>query len=398
VGEGNLIVSAYGIAYQLDLISNFTYATDQEHGDQFEQFDHRHVYGASAEYELPNQVIARAGTLRVGFQSRYDDISPVGLYRTQRRERYATVRQDRVEQTSYALYASESVRWTDWFRSELGARVDRFEFDVNSNLAANSGSNAESMVSPKLALVFGPWAKTEYYVNVGEGFHSNDARGTTIAVDPNDAVTPVDKVDPLVRALGAEVGLRSAIIPKVQFAATVWTLKLDSELLFVGDGGTTEASRATRRTGLELGTFYSPTDSIVIDADLAWSHARFTDYDPAGDRIPNAVERVASVGVAYNAPKGLFGGARLRYFGSAPLIEDNSVRSKPTLLVNLEGGYKFVSTWSLSVELFNVFDRKDNDITYYYESQLPGETAPVSDIHFHPVEPRTLRASLSARF
>jgi outer membrane receptor protein involved in Fe transport len=398
LGAGRVKANVYGIAYKLDLISNFTYATDPDHGDQFEQFDERGVYGGAVSYALPTNFLDREGTLSTGLQTRFDDISPVGLYRTQRRVRYATVRQDRVRQASYAAYVSQAMHWTDWFRSEVGARFDYFRFNVDSNLPVNSGSNHDSIASPKLALVFGPWEKTEYFINFGRGFHSNDARGTTIAVDPNDGVTPVSKVDPLVRAVGAELGMRSAIIPHVQIAATLWTLKLDSELLFIGDGGTTEPSRATRRTGFELGAFYSPTSEIVIDADLAWSHARFTAFDPAGERIPNAVESVASIGVAYNRTLGFFGGARLRYFGPAPLIEDNSVRSNSTLLVNLEAGYKFSRALSLELSVFNLFDRKDNDITYFYDSQLPEEAAPVSDIHFHPVEPRTLRATVTMKF
>ena len=137
---------------------------------------------------------------------------------------------------------------------------------------------------------------------------------------------------------------------------------------------------------------------LVIDGDLAWSHARFTEFDPSGDRIPNAVEKVASVGITYNSDSGFFGGARLRYFGPAPLIEDDSVRSGSTTLVNLEGGYHFTRSLSLQMNVFNLFNRKDNDITYFYESQLRGEAVPVADIHFHPVEPRTIRAALSMRF
>jgi hypothetical protein len=398
LGAGQVRANVYSVAYRLDLISNFTYATDTEHGDQFEQFDQRGVYGGSVSYSLPTDFFGRRGTFSTGLQTRLDDISPVGLYRTQERVRYATVRQDRVRQVSYAAYASQEMHWSDWFRTEIGARFDYFKFDVDSSLALNSGSNNDSIASPKVALVFGPWAKTEYFINFGEGFHSNDARGTTIAVDPNDGVTPVIQVDPLVRAVGAEIGMRSAIIPHVQLAATLWTLKLDSELLFVGDGGTTEPSRGTRRTGVEFGAFYSPVSDIVIDADLAWSHARFTGFDPAGDRIPNAVESVASVGIAYNRPLGLYGGARLRYFGAAPLVEDNSVRSNSTMIVSLETGYRFNPALSFEVSVFNVFDSKDNDITYFYESQLPGEVEPVSDIDFHPVEPRTVRATVTMRF
>ena len=287
-------------------------------------------------------------------------------------------------------------------RTELGLRVDQFEFDVSSSLAVNSGSADAAIVSPKLSLILGPWRETEFFFNVGKGFHSNDARGTTIRVDPTDGVTPVDRVDPLVDALGADIGLRTAVLPNMQLTAALWTLKLDSELLFVGDAGITEPSRESERRGIEAGAIWNPVSWLILDADLAWSRSRFTQNeragDPAGTRIPGAVENVASVGLAIDHPSGWFGGARVRHFGKAPLIEDNSAKSDPSTLVNLEAGYRITDSVQLSAALFNVFDSRDNDITYLYESQLPGEAEPVTDIHFHPVEPRTFRLTLRASF
>ena len=397
-GPGQLRANVYGIDYQLDLKSNFTYDTDPVHGDPFEQYDKRRVGGGEFTYGQPVRLLGVEGDLRGGIQVRNDNISPVGLYRTQAAVRYATVRQDQVRQTSIGAYVSDSVRWTPWLRSDLGVRADHFDFRVDSSLALNSGTASDSIASPKLTLAFGPWARTEYFLNVGRGFHSNDARGTTIKVDPSDGVTPAARVDPLVRAVGEEIGFRSAAISHLQLAGSLWTLKLDSELLFSGDGGTTEPSRASRRSGIELGALYAPADWIVVDADLAWTRARFTDPDPVGDRIPNAVESVMSMGVTLNRETGWFGGARLRYFGPAPLLEDNSVRSSSTLVVNIEGGYHFSSSLRGVITVFNVLDRRDNDIAYYYASQLKGEAAPVNDIHFHPVEPRTVRAALTMRF
>jgi outer membrane receptor protein involved in Fe transport len=217
-------------------------------------------------------------------------------------------------------------------------------------------------------------------------------------VDPNDGVTPTERVDPLVRAQGGELGMRYALADGWQVSAAVWGLELDSELLFVGDGGTTESNRASQRTGVELALFARPLVHWVVDADLAWSHARFTEPDPAGDYIPGAVERVGSVGVTLDHPSGWFGGARLRYLGSAPLIEDNSMRSDPTTLLNLEAGHEFSPWLSVTLSLLNALDSDDNDISYYYDSQLAGEAAPVTDVHLHPVEPRTVRVGLTARF
>jgi outer membrane receptor protein involved in Fe transport len=169
-------------------------------------------------------------------------------------------------------------------------------------------------------------------------------------------------------------------------------------MLFVGYGGITEPSRASRRYGVEPGAYWTPADWLIVDADYAWSHARFTESDPAGDYIPGAVETVVSLGLAVHRDAGWFGGARMRYFGPAPLVEDDSVRSKSTLLVNADVGYRFSDRFDLVATVFNLFDAQDSDISYFYESQLPGESAPVSDIHFHPVEPRTLRVSASYRF
>ena len=398
LGPGKLKVLAYGIDYRLDLFSNFTYATNQERGDQFEQFDGRIVAGTDVAYSQPLALFGKEGTFTTGIQIRHDDISPVGLYLSQGRERYETVREDEVNQTSYSAYLSQSQHWTNWLRTDVGVRIDEFRFDVNSSLAANSGKANDHIVSPKFTAVFGPWDKTEVFLDWGQGFHSNDARGSTITVDPVDGVTPVEKVTPLVKAVGEEIGIRTAIVPRVQLAASLWALKLDSELLFIGDGGSTEPSRASRRTGVELSAYYNPIDKLIIDADVAWSRSRFTEFDPAGDRIPNAIERVASVGIAYNGPDGFFGGARLRYLGPGPLIEDDSVRSQSTTLVNFNIGYHLTRSLTGSLMLLNAFDEKANDITYFYPSQLPQESAPADDLHFHPVEPRQIRASLAARF
>jgi len=222
-------------------------------------------------------------------------------------------------------------------------------------------------------------------------------------VDPADGVTAVSREQPMVRAGGAEVGVRTAVLPRTQIALTAWGLDLDSELIYVGDAGATEPSRATRRRGLEFAVYVTPVDWLTLDADLAWSHARFRNPDSSdepgtGDFIPGAVESVASLGAAVQHRSGWFGGARFRHFGAAPLIEDDSVRSDPTTVVNLEVGRHFGKRFTLALAAYNVLDSNDNDITYFYESQLPSEAQPIADRHFHPVEPRTFRLTVETRF
>jgi outer membrane receptor protein involved in Fe transport len=398
LGDWNLLANAYAFDYQLDLFSNFTYVMDAENGDQFEQFDDRRAYGLQAHILRETLYGNMPGRLTFGFDSRYDDIGMVGLYLTTQRQRHDTVREDAVTRLGLGFYAEQQLQVTDWFRFIAGLRYDRADFDVASDLPANSGSADDSITSPKASMVFGPWADTEFFINAGRGFHENDARGTTITVDPSDGVSSADQVRPMVRASGAEAGVRTALLPYTQLAVTAWMLDLDSELLYVGDAGATEANRASDRRGVELAVYVMPNDWLTIDADLAWSHSRFSESDPAGNYIPGAVEDVASVGLAIQHPSGWFGGARFRHFGEAPLIEDNSVRSDPTTLVNLEIGRRFGTRFSAALAVYNLFDAKDSDITYFYESQLPGEAAPVEDRHFHPVEPRTLRLTVETRF
>ena len=213
LGAGELRAAAYALDYHLDLFSDFTYFTDPLHADQFEQYDNRHVYGGTVSYAHPWVLFGKEGSLHSGVQLRDDHIDPVGLYDTTDQIRWKTVSVAQARVTSYAWYASEELRLAPWWRAQLGARLDSYHFDVHANLPVNSGTANTSLASPKLTMVFGPWHATEYFVDAGHGFHSNDARGTTAGVDPGDAVTPVSRVSPVARAVGAELGVRSALIP-----------------------------------------------------------------------------------------------------------------------------------------------------------------------------------------
>jgi outer membrane receptor protein involved in Fe transport len=209
----------------------------------------------------------------------------------------------------------------------------------------------------------------------------------------------VDRAVPLARTYGAEIGARTTWIEGLQSTLALWWLDIDSELLFVGDAGTTKASRPSRRYGVEFTNYYSPTDWLTFDADLSFSKARFRGKDLVGNFVPGSIESVIAAGATFHdVCGGFFGGPRLRYFGPRPLIEDNSVRSDAAILLSAMLGYKFNKTWTVQAEMFNLLDRKDSAIDYYYESRLRNEAVAVNDIHFHPVEPISFRMSLAANF
>jgi hypothetical protein len=179
----------------------------------------------------------------------------------------------------------------------------------------------------------------------------------------------------------------------------MWRLDLDSELVFVGDAGTTEAGRPSRRYGVEWNNFLKPRRWLTLDADVAFSSARFTDADVVGMEIPGAVRTVVSAGATVDGRWPITGSVRWRYFGGRPLIEDESVRSSPTSLVSLDLGYRLSRVARLRFDLFNLFDARVSDIDYFYTSRLAGEPAGgVDDVHTHPSPPRTARVSLVLGF
>ena len=274
------------IRSSLQLYNNFTYFLDDPvNGDQFSQLDRRTVYGLNASHAFDVRVAGIETQTRVGLQTRGDDIH-VGLFKTLQRETLSTVREDSVREGNVGLWADTTARWTDWLRTTVGIREDYFAGRVLSDTPENSGNAQASMTSPKAGIVLGPWYKTEFYGNAGYGLHSNDIRGATITVDPIDKVTPQDRVPLLVRSKGAELGIRTKAVEGLTSSLAVFVLDFDSELLFVGDAGTTEASRPSRRVGVEWTNQYSRAAVDAFDLDVAYTRARFTDFDPAGDLHP----------------------------------------------------------------------------------------------------------------
>ena len=390
-------VNAYAVRQRLDLFSNFTYFLDDPvNGDQFAQPDRRTTVGVNASRTWFTTLGGRTSENTLGVQFQNDSISN-GLQSTVARQVLSTTRSDHIIERSVGVYAENKTQWTDKFRTVAGLRADHFSFKVNSDNPANSGTTSDTKVSPKLNLIFGPWNKTEFYASAGYGFHSNDARGATITQDPKTGLA-ADRVQPLVRSKGIELGVRTEAIAGLQSALSVYRLDFDSELTFAGDAGTTEAGRPSRRVGFEFSNYYKVNRWLTADADVSFARARFRDVDPAGNRIPGAVEGVASLALAVDNVGPYFGALQLRFFGPRPLIEGNGVRSSSTATLNGRVGYKFSPKVKLELEAFNLTNRKASAIDYYYVSQLKGEAAPVADVHFHPIESRSLRLTVVANF
>ena len=402
-------VSAYVIAYRLDLFSNFTYfLRDTLRGDQFEQADERVVTGLRLAHVDTYGSGDHEERQTIGVDVRHDNIAHVGLYDTEARRRLALVREDHVLESSVSPFVLSDAQWMPHLRTNVGVRADLYRFSVASSYLPFSGSDVTGLVSPKASLILGPWGAFGLYVNGGYGFHSSDARGARFTARnaiqgireapdhfPVPHGPPIERSALLVRTKGAEVGAQVAGGARGSASASIWGLDIASETVFLGDAGLAAPSRPSRRTGVELSGDLRPVDRVRVDADLAYSRARFRNRVPAGDHVPGAVEGVVSAGIEYEH-SGEYAELRLRYFGPRPLIEDNTVRSRASTILNTQFGYRDRSRWTIALQAFNLLDRAVSDVDYYYTSRLPGEpVAGIADVHTHPQEPRSIRLVLS---
>ncbi|MEM7765734.1 MAG: TonB-dependent receptor [Pseudomonadota bacterium] len=392
---GSWQLSAYMIDYDFTLFSNFTYLLDDPVlGDEFEQHDDRRIYGARVDGSSLHTIADRAMYLRWGGDARLDDIREVGLYRTASRQRIDTVRSDTVDERSLGAFVEAEWALTEQLRAALGIRADYYDWDVDARRADNGGSGDDQLLSPKFRLAYRVTDGLETYLNYGRGMHSNDVRGTTIRSDPMTG-DPVDPVEALVASEGAEVGVRFESAQRFNATLIAFWLTLDSELVFVGDAGGTEANDGSQRRGIEATAFWQANDWLAVNATYTHTDAEFRNAPASANHIPGAIESNFTMGLNAAWRNGLSASVRLRHLGEAPLTEDNSVRAETSTSLHVGAAYRRGRTeWRLDV--FNALDSDDNDISYYYASRLSGEAgAGVEDIHFHPLEPRSVRATVT---
>ena len=448
-------IMAYGFYYYLNLFSDFTYYLDDPvKGDQFEQQDSRFVLGVDVRHTLFNNWFGRKVENTFGLQVRNDWVHN-GLYRTENRVRTdkndlnacndepidacnsdpnqvavlpADTDVNRFTETMFGFYVENKIQWAEKFRTVLAFRGDEVRDAVTSLTpsytatelpgapvvnfaAANSGAVTQFMPEPKASLIFGPWSKTEFYVQGGFSFHSNDARGATQREEPispdNPFPTATSRIPALIQTKGSEVGVRTTAAPHLQSTFSLWYLHSQSELLQDGDtGGTVASLSPSNRYGIEWANYYTPLEHWAFDFDFADSRAFFTEIDrgrrcarqPGREARTRSGGLVASAGATMHDYKRFSASLRLRAFGPRDLTSDGIYRSNSTVLLNAEVRYRLTRKWSFVVEALNLLNRKDHDIDYAYTSRItPTADAAFTDV-FHPVEPFQMRFGIRRSF
>ena len=395
LGEWDL--TAYASAYYMSLINNPTYVlNDPINGDEFEQEDERLLFGGSLLRKGAFDFLGLQAASLVGAEARYDDVQELNLFNTRSRVRYDSVREDDAQELSLSAYAESEFMVSEKLRLATGLRVDYIRFDVEALRPQNSGSDNDALLQPKFGLAYRLADSLEFYANYGHGFHSNDVRAAVNRIDPITG-EDTEAQDILVEGRGGEIGFRYDNLRGFNVTLTAFELATDSELVFVGDAGTTEPSDPTRRSGVELNAFYSINDRLVIDFSAARASGHFRGLPDGENSITDAHENVAAAGLSYVGTQGITASLRLRYFGDAALTEDESLMKEDSTLVNAGVSYAF-GAWEMGIDALNLFDAEDDDIAYFFESRLPGELEAVEDIHFHPSNPRIIRAMLRYSF
>jgi hypothetical protein len=341
-------------------------------------------------------------TTEAGLQLRHDNIN-VGLFDTEDRRVFRTVSNELVDETAAGLYLQNTTGWQPWFRSVVGLREDQISMNAtSSSKPQNSGSASATRLSPKASLIFGPWYKTELFVDAGKGFHSNDARGVIDKVDPTtgDSALPVPA---LVGSFGREVGTRTQLIPGLQSSLAVWSLNSDSELVYNADSdiGSTSPNAASKRYGVEWNNHLLQGPHLLFDLDLAWTHARYAEANQngaMGNMIPNAVRAVGIFRATLQSVGPWTLGLETRYIGAYPLSQDGTLTASPSIITNLRLKTEFSRNVSIFFDALNVFNRSYYDIEYEQDYRV-SPSAPIvpAGVTVHPGEPRELRVTLSLR-
>ena len=391
---GEFFANAYGQYYRLDLFTNFTFfANDPVNGDGIQQSDRRVMYGGDVGYKQRGEVLGLPSIGTIGFQTRVDNIHARLGTQTARTPTGATTDSDILE-ASYAPFIKAEVQPASWMRLVGGLRAETFTFDVRNRCAAcadrPAGRTSSGIVLPKMNLILGPWASTELFANYGEGYHSNDAR-SAVALGSS----------PLARAKSYEVGVRSKPwgAGGVELTATIWRLDLKSELVFVGDEGTTEIRGASRREGVEFAARGQVWGPLYFNGSVTYTKAEFRN----GDAIPLAPEVTAYGALLVKWPEGLTSQLQATYLGVRPLTEDRSIKAPSWIDFDLSERYQLPIKMSHGrMEAFffiqNLFNTKWEQATFAFASQLRNEPAPVNGIHFVPGNPRTFMGGVAWYF
>ena len=387
--KATLRSQVYYSRYAFELFSNFTFfLNDPVNGDQIRQKESRDLTGWELKYEQEHRIGSLAATLEAGTQWRHDRTFHSELSRTRNRsELLDPVMLGDVTETNGALYVQD--RWVlhpKW-NLTVGVRADQFWNRYLDRLSDTIGEAKSFIVSPKLNLQFRASQQLQFYLNNGQGLHSNDTR-VAVQQDGREVVTP---------ARGSDLGVVYKPNRRFLIQSALWYLWLKQEFVYVGDEGVVEAGGKTQRMGWDFSARYELAVRWYADVDLSLARPRALGEPRGQSYLPLAPSFTSTGGISYRQAAGWNGSLRYRYMAARPANEDNSVRAASYFIIDAAVNYTR-PRWELGLAVQNVLDRKWKETQFDTESRLQGEPGPVSEIHFTPGTPFFARLSFSYLF
>ena len=290
--DWKIATSAYVIRSRLILWNDFThFLVDLVHGDQEQQDETRTTFGGQTVYSRSDEIIGLPMETEIGLQGR-NDTAYIDRRHTEARVVLPSCpdspnggglyvcNADTVTLGNVAAYVQNTTHWLPWLRTVAALREDDYAGMDHSLVSGYTGSINKTLLQPKGSLIFGPWAKTEFYISRGRGFHTNDLRGVLGTVPSLGVGNPNQATPFLTKIVSEEIGLRSNILPRTQLTAAVFRVDFDSFLTYDADNGVDNAGPPARLQGAELSAQYRPYDWIELSADLNFTHSRYRTGDP----------------------------------------------------------------------------------------------------------------------
>jgi hypothetical protein len=378
----------YVVKYDFNLYSNFTFfLVDPVNGDMIQQTDDRTIFGYASSYTQHALLGDRPLKWTAGLGARYD-ISDIALRTAVERTAVDTLASGHLDQLNTSAYLDGTLDLSTRWSLNLGTRFDLYDFRfADDRFDSLSGTRMLSRVSPKLNLYYQVTDNTQFYLRSGMGFHSNDAR--SVVLNHRENSLPI--------AYGLDLGSTFKPASRILMNVALWGLYLESELVYVGDGGTVETSDPTQRLGVDFGIRYQISRYLYADADVNYAHGRVLNVPKGEDRIPLAPAITTIGGLSYKRDKGLNATLRYRFIGDRAANEMNTVVAEGYFLLDAGVSYR-LPHWEVGISAENLFNTEWNQAQFDTESRLFNEAEPVSELHYTPGTPFFLKGMVGYRF
>ncbi|MFZ1704687.1 MAG: TonB-dependent receptor plug domain-containing protein [Saprospiraceae bacterium] len=370
---------AFVSTYDFELFSNFTFfLNDPMNGDQIKQKDARSIYGLNTEWNYIQPTIVGDLTYRVGAGFRYDDANDIELSNTANRKiTLQNLALGNIDETN--IYTYGDIHWDKGnFMLNIESRLDLFNMSYENILSEKYDYKQDRAFSfnPKLNVQYTPNQKTQLFLKLGKGFHSNDTR-----VVINDEARQI-----LPAAYGADLGIVQKISKNLFVTGTLWYLFLDQEFVYVGDAAIVELSGQTRRTGIDIGARYQPNAALFMFVDVNIAKGRSIADEKGQDLIALAPGLTSTGGLQYNFKKWISGSLKYRHLADRSANNDNSIIASGYTIV--DGNINLMlKKFTFGIEVNNLLNAKWNETQFATESRLQNESEPVEEIHFTPGAP-----------